>query len=37
MIGRQSRLCIKHQAGLLGISRGALYYLPRPVSNTVLP
>lgn len=32
MIDREHDLPITHQAKLLGVSRGAVYYLPRPVS-----
>jgi putative transposase len=32
MIDRKHELCISAQAKLLGISRGTVYYLPRPVS-----
>jgi hypothetical protein len=32
MIEREHELSITRQAKLLGISRGAVYYLPRPVS-----
>ncbi len=32
MIDREHELSITRQAKLLGISRGAVYYLPRPVS-----
>ena len=34
MIDRQYKLPIGRQAKLLGISRGSVYYLPRPVSMT---
>ncbi|OAI11510.1 integrase [Methylomonas koyamae] len=33
MIDRQSKLPIGRQAKLLGISRGSVYYLPKPVSE----
>jgi putative transposase len=33
MIDRQSKLSIGQQAQLLGISRGSVYYLPKPVSE----
>lgn len=33
MIDRQSQLPIGRQAELLGISRGSVYYLPKPVSE----
>ena len=36
MIDRQHDLPITRQAQLLGMSRGAVYYLPRPVSDTDL-
>jgi putative transposase len=36
MIDRQSPLPIKQQAALLGISRGSVYYLPKPVSDADL-
>jgi putative transposase len=36
MIDRKSELPIKRQAALLGISRGSVYYLPKPVSQTDL-
>ena len=32
MIGRDHKLSVSRQAGLLGISRGSVYYQPRPVS-----
>ena len=32
MIGRDHKLHITHQARLLDISRGTVYYLPQPVS-----
>ena len=32
MIDRTHKLAIKQQAKLAGISRGSVYYLPRPVS-----
>ena len=33
MIDRQYKLPIGRQAKLLGISRGSVYYLPKPVSE----
>ena len=33
MIDRQSQLPIGRQTKLLGISRGSVYYLPKPVSE----
>jgi len=36
MIDRDNELCITRQAELLGISRGSVYYLPRPVSEADL-
>jgi putative transposase len=36
MIAREHDLSITRQAALLGISRGAVYYLPRPVSDADL-
>jgi len=33
MIDRQSKLSISRQAQLLGMSRGSIYYLPKPVSE----
>jgi putative transposase len=36
MIDRSHDLSITHQAKLLGISRGSVYYLPRPVSDADL-
>jgi transposase InsO family protein len=33
MIGRAHTLPVKRQAKELGISRGSVYYLPRPVSS----
>jgi len=33
MIDRQSQLPIGRQTQLLGISRGSVYYLPKPVSE----
>ena len=33
MIDREHALPIKQQAELVGISRGSVYYLPRPVSE----
>jgi len=36
MIHRQSKLPISAQAKLLGLSRGSIYYLPKPISDTDL-
>ena len=36
MIDRDGRLSVTRQAQLLGISRGSVYYLPRPVSDSDL-
>ena len=36
MINRAHKLPISRQAELLGISRGSVYYLPRPVSENDL-
>ena len=36
MIRRDHELSIKRQAQLLGISRGSVYYLPRPVGEADL-
>ena len=36
MIDRSQELSITRQAELLGISRGSVYYLPRPVSEADL-
>ena len=36
MIDRNHELPIMRQAELLGISRGAVYYLPRPISQAEL-
>jgi putative transposase len=36
MIDRDHDLSITRQASLLGISRGSVYYLPRPVSEADL-
>ena len=36
MIDREAQLPIKRQAQLLGISRGAVYYHPEPVSQADL-
>jgi putative transposase len=36
MIRRDHALSLKRQAELIGISRGSIYYLPRPVSDTDL-
>ena len=33
MIDRRDQVCVTRQAQLLGISRGSVYYLPRPVSE----
>jgi putative transposase len=33
MIDRDSKLSISQQVQLLGISRGSVYYLPKPVSE----
>ena len=33
MIGRDHKLSVSRQAGLLGIGRGSGYYQPRPVST----
>jgi hypothetical protein len=33
MIDRTSKLSVSRQAGVLGISRGSVYYQPRPVSD----
>ena len=33
MIDRESKLSIGQQAQLLGISRGSVYYLPKPLSE----
>lgn len=33
MIDRESKLSIGQQTQLLGISRGSVYYLPKPVSE----
>ena len=32
MIDRQHELPVTHQAKLLKVSRGSVYYLPKPVS-----
>lgn len=32
MINREHAVTVKRQAELVGISRGTVYYLPRPVS-----
>ena len=37
MIERDHALPLAHQAQQFGISRGSIYYLPRPVSETDLP
>lgn len=36
MIDRDHDLPITHQAKLLNISRGSVYYLPRPISDADL-
>ena len=36
MIDRTNTLSVSRQAALLDISRGAVYYLPRPISETDL-
>ncbi|MFT5949732.1 MAG: putative transposase, partial [Paracoccaceae bacterium] len=36
MIDRTSKLSVSRQAGALGISRGSVYYQPRPVSDADL-
>ena len=36
MIDRDHRLSITRQAQLLNVSRGAVYYLPRPESSAEL-
>lgn len=36
MINREHDLSVKRQADLVGISRGSVYYLPRPVSDADL-
>ena len=36
MIDRDHKLSVSRQAGLLGISRGSVYYQPRPVSSADL-
>ena len=36
MIDRNHKLPITRQAEVLGISRGAVYYVPRPISNAEL-
>jgi hypothetical protein len=36
MIDRTSKLSVSRQAGVLGISRGSVYYQPRPVSDADL-
>ena len=33
MIDRNHKLPVKRQAELVGISRGSVYYLPKPVSQ----
>jgi putative transposase len=33
MINRHAKLSIRRQADLLNISRGSVYYLPKPVSD----
>jgi putative transposase len=37
MIGRSQELSVTQQAEMVGISRGSVYYLPRPVSEVDLP
>ena len=36
MIDRKHKLPVGRQAGLLGISRGSVYYLPRPTPDADL-
>jgi len=36
MIDRSNKLPVKRQAGLLGISRGSVYYQPRPLPDADL-
>jgi putative transposase len=36
MINRQHELPVTHQAKLLNVSRGSVYYLPKPVSQADL-
>ena len=36
MIDRNHPLPIAHQAKIVGISRGAVYYVPRPISDAEL-
>ncbi len=36
MIDRHDQVSVTRQAQLLGISRGSVYYLPRPVSQADL-
>ncbi len=36
MIDRQQELPVTHQAKLLNVSRGSVYYLPKPVSEADL-
>lgn len=36
MINRDSQISIRHQAQLLGFSRGMVYYQPKPLSQTQL-
>jgi len=36
MIDRTHRLPVTRQAELVGISRGSVYYVPKPVSNADL-
>ena len=36
MIDRQHELPVTHQAKLLKVSRGSVYYLPKPVSEADL-
>ena len=37
MIDRADKLSISHQAKMLGISRGSVYYLPQGVSEAKWP
>ena len=36
MIDRSHKLSVSRQASLLGISRGAVYYLPKPIGESDL-
>jgi hypothetical protein len=36
MIDRRHKLSVSRQASLLGISRGAVYYLPKPIGESDL-